>query len=71
MFEVQTPGTLIDLWGLIKGAIQKSVEVEKMVWRRLPEAKFVFRVRNFFEDPHWKYKTSLRLASTEALLGIT
>ena len=42
-----------------------------MVWRRLPEAKFVFRVRNFFEDPHWKYKTSLRLASTEALLGIT
>ena len=54
-----------------EGDIADKVNVETMMWSKIPDAKFGFRMRIIFQMAEWKRKTSLRLLATDELLSIT
>ena len=45
--DMKEPATLRDAWRNITEAIARSEQVESMVWKKLPEAKFGFKI---FQD---------------------
>jgi hypothetical protein len=71
LFEAKEPGSLTELWNLIQGAIKESERIEKMIWKKMPEAKFGFKVRNVFKMEQWTNTTTFKLTSTNDLLVIT
>ena len=71
LFEMKCPSTLKEVWTNITAAIKRSEKIEKMMWKKLPDAKFGFKIRNIFKMDTWRNKSTFRLASVDSLLGIT
>ena len=71
LFAMKIPETIKQLWINITEGIRRSDSVEKMVWNKLPDAKFGFRIRNLFQIDPWKGKTTFQLVSQDKHLGIT
>ena len=71
ILDMKEPATLKDAWRNITEAIAHSEQVESMVWKKLPEAKFGFKIRNIFKMEKWMHKTTFQLKATDSRLGIT
>ena len=71
LYHMTQPDILKDLWQNIATAIKDSEKIDKMVWSRIPEAKFGFKMKNIFNMKQWKRKHNLKLASPNCRLSIT
>ena len=59
LFDAKHPETLQAMWGLLETAILRNNNVESMMWSKIPDAKFGFKMKNIFEMASWKRKNVL------------
>jgi hypothetical protein len=56
---------MVDFVKEIKDALERSHQISFLVWDKMPDAKFSYRVKNIFETEQWSRSTERRAPGSD------